>query len=82
VAVNCSVPLSPKETPLGATVIDSRIAGCTVRSVDPTTGPKAALMVVDPGARAVAVPVLLLMVATVVVEELQVMATLAGVLSV
>ena len=40
------------------------------------------MIVVDPWARAVAVPVLLPMVATVAVEELQVIATLAGVLSV
>jgi hypothetical protein len=58
----------------GVTAIDTRVAGVTVKMVDPETAPLAALIVVDPGLIAVASPLdpeALLTAATAVAEEAQ-----------
>ena len=61
----------------GVIVIDESVAGVTVRVVEPEMLPDAALMVAVPTARAVADPLepaALLIVATAVLDELQVTA--------
>lgn len=59
---------------LGVTSMEIKIAGVTVKAVEPETDPEEAVMFVEPVARLVArpyVPLLLLMVATDALEELQ-----------
>jgi len=59
---------------VGVTDSDTSVAGVTVSTVDPETLPNAAMIVVDPEATDVADPLepaVLLMVAAVIVDELQ-----------
>ncbi len=70
VAVNCWVVPTAMVGVDGATVMDATVA--TVSVVEPETTPKVAVMVVGPVVMAVASPVVLLMVATLVAEELHV----------
>jgi len=59
---------------VGVTDRDTSVAGVTVSTVDPETLPNAAMIVVDPEATDVADPLepaVLLMVAAVIVDELQ-----------
>lgn len=75
VAVNCCVPPFARVAPVGETFIETSVAAFTVRVVDPEMLPKAALIVVVPVATEVAnpfEPAALLIVATPVLEELQV----------
>ena len=70
-AVNCwDVPLAMLEL-VGVTATDRSVAVVTVRVVVPVLPPVVALMVVEPAARAEAIPAAF-MVAVVVVDELQV----------
>jgi len=75
VAVNCLVVLSAMLGFVGATWIETSVAGVTVSVVLPEIVPEAAVIVVEPAATAAASPLepaVLLTVATVVNEELQV----------
>jgi hypothetical protein len=77
VAVNCCVVLFAIEGLIGVTAIDVSVAAVTVRVVDPDILPDVALIVVEPVATGVANPwdpAALLMVATPVLDELQVTA--------
>ena len=70
----CVVPAAMLE-PWGVTAIDTRVAGVTVKLVDPDTVPNVALTVTDPGLSDVASPsdpAALLTAATVGSEELHV----------
>ena len=74
VAVNCCVVPPAMLGFAGITAIDTRVAGVTVKVVDPETAALAAIIVVDPGLTAVANPLepdALLTEATVVAEEVQ-----------
>src|SRR6185369_13706118 len=75
VAVNCwNLPMAMLGF-AGVTAMDCKVAGVTVRVVEPEISPDVAVMVVVPAAREVAVPFVpaaLLMAALVVSEELQV----------
>jgi hypothetical protein len=75
VAMNCCVNPRGMEGAAGVTASDTRVAGVTVRSVEPVFPPKSAEMVVVPTPAALAFPLLpaaLEMVATAVFEEAQV----------
>src|SRR6185369_11757426 len=75
VAVNCWDVALAMTGFVGVTAMDFRVAGVTVRTVEPEMSPDVALMVVVPAARAAALPIVpaaLLMVALVASEELQV----------
>jgi hypothetical protein len=71
VAVNCWVAPAAMLAVAGVTAIEDRVAAVTVRVADPDLPLKVAVMVAEPAALAVARP-LLLTVAVVVLEELQV----------
>src|SRR5271169_6599877 len=86
VAANCCVCNGAKDTLLGVIAMDSSSAGETVSSVAPETLAYVAVMVLVPAVSTVAkpcVPVVLLIVATVAVDEFQfaVVVTTALVLS-
>jgi hypothetical protein len=75
VAVNCSVIPRTIEGLAGVTVIEPRVAGVTVRVVEPEMLPDVAVIIVVPAATDVAFPfdpAVLLMVATDSAEELQI----------
>lgn len=72
VAVNCCVEPAATEAVAGVTEIEVKVGGVTVRVVEPLIVPDLAVMVALPDATAVARPVLLLIVAADVFEELQV----------
>ena len=75
VAVNCRVVPRAMLGFVGVTAMDTRVAGVTVRIVDPETLPNVAVIVDVPAATEVAFPLepeALLMVATDVTDELQV----------
>jgi hypothetical protein len=75
VAVNCRVVPSAILGLVGVTTMDTRVAGVTVRVVDPEILPELAVIAVEPAASALANPLepaALLMVPTAVVAELQV----------
>lgn len=75
VAVNCLVLPKGIEGTAGVTLIETNVAGVTVRAVEPKIDPKVAVIVVCPVAALVASPTLdaaLLMVATAATELLQV----------
>ena len=71
VAVNCCCVPVAMDTVAGETVMEVRCAGMTVMVLESVKEPTVAVMVVVPAARITARP-LLSMVATVVVEEVQV----------
>jgi hypothetical protein len=70
VAVNCCVSPSGTDGRAGVTAMDTSGEGVTVSPVEPETEPDTAVMVVDPGATAIACPEASI-VATAVFEELQ-----------
>ena len=75
VATNCWVNPRAMEGAAGVTASDTRVAGVTVRMVEPVFPPKAAEMEVVPTPAALALPLVpaaLEMVATAVIEEAQV----------
>ena len=75
VAVNCSVVPAAIEGFVGVTLIETRAVGVTVRVVEPVMEFKVAAIVVMPGPTLLAkpwLPLALLIVATVVADELQV----------
>ena len=55
--MNCCVRPLAIDGFAGVTAIDTRVAGVTVRTVDPTIAPEVALIVLVPTAAAVASPV-------------------------
>jgi hypothetical protein len=71
VAVNCSVLPAATDAVAGVTAIEVNAAAVTVNVAEPLIVPDVALIVADPCATLVANP-LLLTVATVVFEEVQV----------
>jgi hypothetical protein len=71
VAVNCCVWPAATEAVAGVTAIEVNAGGVTVKVVEPLMVPDLAVIVAVPEATPVANPVLLLTVATVAFEELQ-----------
>jgi hypothetical protein len=74
VAVNCLVLPNDIEGPAGVTLIETKLAGLTVRAVEPMIGPRVAVIVVCPVVALAASPILrgaLLIVATAGTELLQ-----------
>ncbi len=74
-AANCFVAPVAIDGLSGVTEIDVSVAAVTVSVVDPDTLPDAAVIVVEPAATGVAIPLepaALLIVATAVLDELQV----------
>jgi hypothetical protein len=71
VAVNCSLVLTAISGLGWVTVMETRDTAETVRSAEPDVDPDVALIVVEPAALVVTIP-LEVMVATVVLDELQV----------
>jgi len=74
VAVNCLVVPNDIEGTAGVTLIEIKVAGVTVRAVEPMVDPKVAVIVVCPVVTLVANPILgaaLLIVATAGTELLQ-----------
>ena len=72
--MNCLVLPNDMEGTTGVTLIEIKVAGVTVRVVEPLLDPKVAVIVVCPVARLVASPILggaLLIVATAGTELLQ-----------
>jgi hypothetical protein len=70
VAVYCCVAFTAMLILAGVTIMDTRAGVATVSAVEPVTVPDVAVIVVDPGATAVAIPVDAI-VAIDVLEELQ-----------
>ena len=70
-AVNCSASPAGTEAVLGLTLIEVNTAAVTVKVAEPLIAPEVAVIVTVPCATLVAKPVLALMVATEVFEEVQ-----------